>query len=106
MPEPRKTTDSDENITFQYMLVIQIFFWVAVFQAILFIPSLKSSTVQSLQTCLFVPDVVLFIVLNWVVLHHASKACNGEYITAEEADRIQGYLPREEAKFLGIALIA
>eukprot|EP00356_Strombidium_inclinatum_P006563 CAMPEP_0170493940 /NCGR_PEP_ID=MMETSP0208-20121228/14357_1 /TAXON_ID=197538 /ORGANISM="Strombidium inclinatum, Strain S3" /LENGTH=213 /DNA_ID=CAMNT_0010769925 /DNA_START=1 /DNA_END=638 /DNA_ORIENTATION=- len=104
-PSPSREDDDYENVTWEYMLIIQIGFWLCVIEALLFFPSLKSKTVQNMLCFMIVPDVLLFLYLNYVVLRHPSRVCMGDYMTEGEIERCQGYMPREEGSFLMMTLL-
>ena len=74
-------------------------------QALLFFPSIKNPAIQKLLCFLLIPDFILFIYLNVILIKRSSHICMGEYLTEEEREKEQGFLPREEGKYLTITLI-
>ena len=54
---------------------------------------------------LLIPDVILFVYLNVIIFKRSSHVCSGEYLTDEEIGSLEGFLPREEGKYLTISLI-
>ena len=54
---------------------------------------------------LLIPDVILFVYLNVIIFKRSSHVCSGEYLTDEEIEKDEGFLPREEGKYLTISLI-
>ena len=74
-------------------------------QVLLFFPSIKNPAIQKLMWCLLIPDMVLFIYLNVIIFKRSSHVCMGEYLTDEEIEKDEGYLPREEGKYLTVSLI-
>ena len=103
-PSSRKEDGSYENVTFQYMLILQIGFWVAVFQAILLLPSIANKTVQKILLFTLIPDFALFIWLNVLLLRSPSQTCNGDALSDDDKASVN-YLPREENEFLYYSLI-
>jgi hypothetical protein len=69
-------------------------------QALLFFPSIKNPAVSKILCFLLVPDFVLFVYLNVIIWKRSSSVCLGEYLSDEELETMQGYLPREEGEFL------
>lgn len=54
---------------------------------------------------MFIPDALLFIYMNYILLSKASHICRGEYMTDEELKKYEYFLPREEGSFLSGMLI-
>ena len=85
-PIAHRIDETDENVTFQYMIYIQIAFWFTVMQALLFCPSIKNPAVSKILCALLIPDFVLFIYLNVIIFKRSSSICLGEYLSDEEVD--------------------
>ena len=103
-PSPSRVDDSYENVTMEYLLILEIGFWITLFQFLLFLPSIQSQLVQKILCLLFIPDFALFIFLNCVILRNPAKACQGDHLADEERVKLN-YLPQEEGDFLFVSLI-
>ena len=66
-PLCHRNSQSDINVTYEYMFLITVTFWLTVLQLIVFIPAIKSSLAQKILLLLFVPEVCLFVFLATVV---------------------------------------
>ena len=64
---------------------------------------------QCIGYVLLIPEIGLFIALNFVRLSHQSKVCQGEYISddvsPEDKAHYKAYMPTEEGKVLFISLM-
>ena len=66
-PSCVRNSPNDINVTYEYMFVIMVTFWLAIIQIVVFIPSMNNSIAKSILFLLFVPEVCLFIFLAIIV---------------------------------------
>ena len=104
-PSSSRTDEQDENVTKEINLLMQMGFWLCLFQALLLIPSITNPLFGTILCFLTIPELAFFIYMNVTFLDRSTRICRGEYISQEEKDAANAYLLQSEIQFLEILLV-